>query len=99
MKLFVDDLKMPELFNLPKDTPHAKSGEEAIEMWRTGKYSTLYLDHDLGMSMNGLQVLLTISKMGPKPTAVVCISANPVGVVKIKTACQDLNIPYFRKSL
>lgn len=92
--LFVDDEKLPEWFDLPKDTKHAKSYLEALKMWKYGNYDTLYLDYDLGGLYNGADLLLYISLYDMPPKKVYIISINQTGgVKKIIEFCQSCKIP------
>jgi hypothetical protein len=63
--LFVDDSKLPRWYGLPEDTPHAKTAEDAIEMWQGG---ALYLDYDLGSGMDGAQLLYKMCMLNVRPT-------------------------------
>ncbi|HEX2868702.1 MAG TPA: cyclic-phosphate processing receiver domain-containing protein [Ignavibacteriales bacterium] len=86
--LFVDDEKFPEWFNLPRDTHHARTYQQAVAMWSSGNYNVLYLDYDLNDGMNGADLLncLCTKKV---PEKVYCISINQTGGINsLKTVCE-----------
>jgi len=94
MILFVDDLKLPDWYEIKSDYTWVRSGETAIEAWKNGKYDEIYLDHDMGLGLDGSQALKKICEMGPLPKCVTIISWNSVGIYRIKYVCKDFNIPY-----
>lgn len=96
MILFVDDEKNPEWYNLPEDTHIARTIERAVEMWETGKYDVLWLDHDMGKGWYGINdgsvYLRYICGKYKPPKRVNIISWNPSGIQRIAGVCKDYNI-------
>jgi len=98
--LFVDDEKLPEWFDLPKDTLHAKNMFTAMNYYIDNRdIKIIYLDHDLGARMSqqtedGSQWLGYVCRNYRKPEKVFCISFNPIGVERIKNVCKDYSIPF-----
>ncbi|MGE5682830.1 MAG: hypothetical protein ACM34K_18340 [Bacillota bacterium] len=98
--LFVDDEKLPEWFDLPSDTPHAKTGVDTVRLWGTGKFEIMYLDYDLGFAKGDKlleQICIKSISPGliPLPKKIFCISLNQSGgVEKIKAVCKSFNIPF-----
>jgi len=58
MKIWLDDERpMPPYYDI-----HCKTGEEAIELIKQGKVTTISLDHDLGDGITGYDVACFIEQ-------------------------------------
>jgi len=97
--LFVDDVKRPEWFGLPENTPRIENGFIAIDLWNDGNYDTLYLDNDLGLGIEGYDVLVKIIESGKLPKKVVCISNNIIARNRMCNLCYDFNIKFDSKGI
>ena len=97
MRLFLDDEKNPELYDLT-DVVVARTAEDAIRIMRKNPLSkaghVFFLDHDLGKGQNGCQFLTTlIEEYNIRPVFVYIISWNSVGIQNIRRVCDYYNIP------
>lgn len=81
--LWVDDSKPA-----PEGVAVARTYDDALRLLRRYPYLTLYLDHDLGETRTGLDLLRQIKREGCCPPYVVCISWNPVGRANILAELQ-----------
>jgi hypothetical protein len=57
----------------------ARTYDDALRLCRRFRYSSLYLDHDLGEERTGLDLLRQLKSEECCPPTVVCISWNPAG--------------------
>jgi hypothetical protein len=99
MRLFIDDQKSPDWYNLqPEEIGVARTIEEALKLWSTGKYDRMYLDHDLGRThtvegtllRDGYDLLKYILEHDlRKPEHVQVISWNFSGRQRIFAICQE----------
>jgi hypothetical protein len=100
MIIFLDDFKNPEWYDLkPGEFFQFTEGERALVFCKEATIDVLYLDHDLGETMNGYWVLAhLIEEFKNIPKAVVCISLNPSGIQRIKALCEKHDIQYEYRS-
>ena len=88
--LMIDDTKQPEWFKYHFDinddepfkfndenTTIARTGEEGMQLLGAWKWDVLLLDHDLGMGMNGMDVLKKLANMDDLiPPTIILITNN-----------------------
>jgi len=85
VKLWVDDCKpCPDGFAV------ARTYDDALAMCRRFEYDAIYLDHDLGESRTGYDLLLQLHAIGRLPPRVEVISWNPVGRARIIAALKEI---------
>jgi len=103
MKIFLDDMKDPAWYGINADDVKVfRTGEEAAEFILDTKsiIDILYLDHDLGMGMDGYDFLVGLLEHDKAIVKkVIIISLNPAGVNRMAVACNANHIPYERWGL
>ena len=90
--LFVDDMKDPMWYDL-EGVAVARTVKRAVQMWKKGDYDTLYLDYDMGLGKNGLDVLRECIAIR-KPNLVCMITWNFAGRHMMKGECDQHGIPH-----
>lgn len=84
LSLWVDDCKP-----CPEGYAVARTYDHALQMLRSYDYAELYLDHDLGESRTGYDLLMELIRENRVPPRVECISWNPVGRKRIEGALAE----------
>lgn len=81
MKLLIDDERTMSEGIIARDYASGR------KMLAFGGWDVLYIDHDLGESKNGYDLITEFLENGlGLPDKVVIVSANPVGFAKIRAA-------------
>ena len=90
-KLWVDDILEP----INESWEWAKSYNEAMELLSNNKFSSIALDHDLGLDKTGYDIACWIEEqvaLGKiRAPLMYCISANPVGKRKIEQVIKNVH--------
>ena len=90
IRLFVDDIRIPETYGLNGWTL-AKTSKDAIEILKSENVVEVSLDHDLGDEDTGYRVILWMEENGIWPRdGIYCHSANPVGRQRIQTVIDKM---------
>lgn len=91
MKVFLDDIRMPP----DNSWVIARGYQDAIYYLKTGKVTTISLDHDLGEQHTGYDVCLWIEEKVFKkrfyPPTIYVHSANPVGRRRIEQSISKIS--------
>ena len=90
--LWVDDCKPA-----PTGFAIARSYDTALRMLRSFDYAELYLDHDLGETRTGYDLLMQLIAEGKVPARVECISWNPAGRKHILAALENFRVSAVNK--
>jgi hypothetical protein len=91
MNIWLDDERpMPEGYDI-----HVKTAEEAIELLKSGKVTSISLDHDLGQDKTGYDVAKWIEEAAYDgrlaPIHLVIHTQNVAGRANIAAALQNAN--------
>ena len=90
MKIYLDDTR-----KAPKGFKLVKSYKECIRLLKTKQVEEISLDHDLGGSKTGNDIILWIEEQcflsdDYNPPKISIHSANPVGVLKMKAGIENI---------
>ena len=85
MKVYLDDVRDP-----PEGWTAARTLHEAITLLRDNYVTHISLDHDLGTSETGYDLIHLMKQFKVFPPEITIHSWNPVGVLRMKTLLEDL---------
>ena len=97
MKIFLDDIRDPPLFDRVTGErltwTVVRTAEEAISLVEAGKVTFISFDHDLGYGLSGYDVAKRIEELAHSgainPIDYAIHSANPVGAENIDRAMKS----------
>lgn len=97
MRIFLDDIRNPPLFDSAGDKLHwdkiIRNPIEAMELIKNGVVTFISFDHDLGVELTGYDVAKLVEKLAFEkcipPIDYAIHSANPVGAGNIDKAMKS----------
>lgn len=95
--LLIDDMRNPGEGIIPTDCVVARGFNEGLKALAEGGWDCVYLDHDLGCFMFGIEYTgydilcaLERTKTIPLPGAIELVTSNPVGRTRMEQVVRKL---------